>query len=526
MKRAFAQLLLPVVVLVALAACGGAGKRGAGGLPGGKESGATPVFPVTRKIPGQVTFFAATARLDHAAQLVRDLLAPLGRVEDDAAPPRVDQFLRAQLGFSPISPADLADAGLAVERNFAVFSTGLLPTFVLPVADPARLNERLARLTQGVKMVVSEHRGLNLTAIREGEFFLAWTMIDDWLLVHIGAEPVEPSTTAWLNEILDSKASLAQQQDLEWAWQQKAAGQEQALGLARMPALFTAARALDRPDTRTPACDQMNAAIAQVFGRVAVSAALAEGKADARGFVELAPAASTGLTAHVAAPPEAAYLGLREQAGFALSAGVDLDWLGKLVKPYQSWDCGIAPALLKETDLDELEDPLTAELGKRAVTSYHVALLGGKAGFSGVDLKAVGFFGVTDEAAVKNLLGQLGQGEVTKVNGVEVVRVSIVGAAQPLEYVLGGGTLRVAMGAGLVAKLLAGGQPAARPSGAELVSLAVRPDLLPDLLGALQLLGGRELDAVARFLGEFKWLRAASSAENGGLRLTGGFELR
>ncbi len=524
MKRA-SFVLLFLLATVAPACVPVAKQGGSGHLGGGKESAAAPGFPVTRKLPGNVTMFAASARLDQAVQLIRDVLKPLGRAEENADPARLDAYMRKQIGTSPISAADLADFGFAVERNFAIYSTGFLPTFVLPVADATRVNERLGKLLQGAKLVVSEHRGLNLTVIREGNMFVAWVNTGEWLFVHIGAEGSEPSTTAWLNEILDSKSALALQDDLEWAWQ-RAEGQKDALGFVRAPALFAAARVLDRPETHTPACDQMNASIASAFGRIAVSGALAEGKADLRGFVELSPPASSALAAHVGGVPDSAFLSLREQAGFAISAGIDLDWVGPLARSYQSYDCGIVPRFIKETDLDEVADPLTKELGRRAVSSYHVALMGGSVSFSGADVQAVAFLGVVDPGALKSLLGQLGSGQTTKVSGVDVVQVSIPGASQPLEYTLGGGALHAAMGPGLMAKLLANTKPLSNGPSPEIMSFAVRPDKLPDLLSALQLVGGHDAEILAHWLGEYRWIRTAITSENGGVRVVGGFELR
>jgi hypothetical protein len=532
MKRASLATILALGLVVSIGAgalaasgCATGKSTGPAHLGGGKESGAAAVFPVTRRIPGNATMFLATARLDHGVQLVRDLLKPLGRAEEQADPAKLDQLFRKEIGFSPISAADLADFGFAVDRDFAVYSTAFLPTFVLPVADAAKVNERIAKLAQGSRMVVSEHRGLNLSVIRESDVFVGWAISGDYLFVHVGGTELEKSTTDWLNEILDAKATLATQDDLEWAWQ-RAEGQKEALGLARTPALFAAARAFDRPDTHSPECDQMNARIAGAFGRVAVSAALSEGKADARGFLELAPAAASALAAHVALPPDSAYLSIREQAGLSLGAGVDLGWFGPLVKTVRSRDCGIVPELIAESDLDDVEDPLTKELGKRALSSYHVALLGGSAGFTGVDVQAVGFFGVVDEAAVKGLVGQLGGGDAETVSGQPATKLSIPGSVQPLEYSFAPGVLHAAMGPGLLAKLLGNTKPLSQGPAPEIFSLALRPDKLPDLLSALQLVGGHDAEILARIIGEYRWMRAAVTSENGGVRVVAGFELR
>jgi hypothetical protein len=515
-------LVVSAALLLVVAACGPSGKNPAG--PGlGKESAAAAAYPVVRRLPGNVTMFAAAARLDAAAGLLRDAIRPFARVDRDADLGRVDEELRRMFGFSPISAADLADAGFAVDRNVAVYSTGLLPTFLVPVADAARLGERLGTLTREWRVVVSEHRGLTLTAIKDGDLFVAWTMVDDWWLVHIGSQKLESSTTTWVNELLDTKATLAFEPDLDWAWQQ-AGERKAALGLVRGNLLATAVRQLDRPDTRSPTCDALNQRIIGGLGRAAVAATIDPGKLDAQIFAELTGAGD--LQAHTAPAPDATYLGLRGEAGLALSLGVDLPWLGGTMKDLQSWDCGILPRLVRELELDDAADPIQAMTGTRPFTSYHVAVLGGQAGFSGVDLQAVAYAHVADEGAARNLLGQLGQAQRVKVGGTEVTQVSIPGAVEPLEYVLGGGVMKGAMGRGLMARLLGAASKDAPAGARELVALAVRPDKIPDLVAALQLVGGGDAEVVARLLGEFKWFQAAVASEPTGVRVTGGFELR
>jgi hypothetical protein len=82
------------------------------------------------------------------------------------------------------------------------------------------------------------------------------------------------------------------------------------------------------------------------------------------------------------------------------------------------------------------------------------------------------------------------------------------------------------MGPGLMVKLLANTKPLSNGPYPELFSFAIRPDKLPDLLSALQLLGGHDMELLAKVVAEYKWLRAGVTLENGGVRVVGGFELR
>jgi hypothetical protein len=85
--------------------------------------------------------------------------------------------------------------------------------------------------------------------------------------------------------------------------------------------------------------------------------------------------------------------------------------------------------------------------------------------------------------------------------------------------------LRAAVGRGLLARLAKGGAPAG-DAPRTVFAFAVRPDKIPDLFSALSLLGGRDAELLARFLGEYRHLGAVLASEPGGLSLTGGFELR
>jgi hypothetical protein len=86
--------------------------------------------------------------------------------------------------------------------------------------------------------------------------------------------------------------------------------------------------------------------------------------------------------------------------------------------------------------------------------------------------------------------------------------------------------LRAGMGPGLLAKLLTNTKPLSQGPAPEVFSFALRPDKLPDLLSTLQLVGGHDAEILAKIIGEYRWLRAAVTSENGGVRVVAGFELR
>jgi len=167
----------------------------------------------------------ASPRLEEGVQRIRDFIPPFGGVTGDADPAAIDGMLRQEMGFSFLSAADLADLGLAVDKNVVLYSTALTPTLLVPVRDPAKLNEKISTLTREARLVVTEHRGVTLSVVKDHDEFFAWALVGEHLAVHIGIQELEPSTTAWLNELLDAPAApLSRAADLDWAWQQ-AAGQ-------------------------------------------------------------------------------------------------------------------------------------------------------------------------------------------------------------------------------------------------------------------------------------------------------------
>jgi hypothetical protein len=506
------------LVLALVLACGPAGKKGGGPGSGGKEAAAAKAYPVTRRVPADVSWFIAAQRLDRGVGAVRDMFRALSSMERSIDPARVDEKLRRDMGFSPLAAQDLADAGFAVDKNVAAWGKPW-PTLLVPVASPERVNALLDELTHGDKVVVSEVHGATLHVEHDHDVFFAWVMLDDALLVHVGPEGEDAG--AWLEEILSSGPKLSHEADLDWA-REHAHGDE-ALGLVRWPAFAGSIRTFDRADSRSPSCDAKNAAIAASLGRVAIGAALADGKVQGEAYAELSPIAGAALVGHVAPAPDAAYTSLRATAGFSLDVGVDLDWVGETLGPIADRDCGALPDLLHELELHDLADPLSRELGGPTLSSYHVALLGGSVGLGGVDVQGAGTFAVADEGRVRSLLGELGGSKKIQVNGVTGEAIDVPGAAQPVRFTLGGGVLRAGMGAGVLEKLVPGGPPAG-PS--ELAGFAIVPDKLKDMMGALSAFGGDDLSRLVTFLEGFRTVGARADLQDRALVLQGGFELR
>lgn len=518
-----------LVLLVVLAAAGGAscgsGPR-QGTTPTAPPSPAVAKFPVVAKVPAHASYVGAFARLDQATTFLRDSVRPF------ESPEVVDDFFRRRLGLSPIDPADLAEHGFALDRGVAMFSTGLMPTFVIPISDAAKVTAALERILRDETVLVREHRGLRVTSTKTDDIGLAWAIQGDWLVVHVTAPQVEKALD-WLDEIVDATAGAAVE---DFAWALERAGSDAgAVGVIRVQLLLDAMKLIDPiiagPDAKER-CQEAYARLDGTFGRVAVYGSMGEGSVTGGAFIELAEATHATLSRRVAGPPEKGYLAHRKDAAIALDLAVDIDWLASLGRD-EGASCGLASELIDELDLTQLSNPIPG------VTSYHVALLDLRQVGSSIDLGVMGWLGVGDEGRVRKWIdlriprmAQLAM-RTREVGGVEVkeIPLDLVGINGSAGWALGNGSLRFAVGRGVMEKLL-GDASAAGGDSRELAALLVQPDKMPDLEPLADLLtnavglSGWEAKALVTALSAFRMIQLTATLETGGVRVVGGFSLR
>jgi hypothetical protein len=475
------------------------------------------------------------------ARLTRDLagLVPMGGSPfggSQGFAQMIDQELRRSLGMSPIDPADLAQHGFAVDGSAAIFSSAVFPTFLIPVADRGRVEKLIEAATKKTTVIVAERRGIHYTTWTSGELMLGFAVIEGYLVLHVGLAELEKGQTAWLDEVLDAGAGIAIEGDAAWAFDQ-AGPRKEALGVVRAAALGDALRALeDKLKTRdAKGCEAIEKATAGLVGRVAFSASLGDGKVDGAVFLEVSKAGTAAVAKHLAASPDARYLTARGAAGFHASTGLDLDWTSALAREFGKRGCGSIWALLAELELWRLSDPFAALQGKRIFSSYHAAVLETRVVGQNLDMKAVAWLGVADDAALQQVFDLFVAGPFRSsrtVAGQPVTRLdlSLLGWTEPIDFIKGAGALRVGIGAGMIERLLSGN---AGPAGArELFSLRFQSDKFTDLAAPLGWLarktGASERDAeeVARMLARFRWFALSATLEDAGIRMAGGFELR
>lgn len=529
--RATSALVLALGCGLVLA-CGGAPRRSEPARPAVNPLAAR-LYPASLRIPGQATYVVMVARLDAATELLSDLLKPLGRVDRGFSPEYFSRAMRQAIGIDPLSAADLAEHGFAVDRTTALFSTGVFPTFMFPVADRARVAKLLEKITRQTTVVVAEVKGMQVTTWREGNFQASLALTDEWLYVHISDKQVEVRAMQWMEEIAEPATPLAAEADLGWVLDRAGEARRDVIGLVRAPALWSAFRAVDEVlgvPRKGEGCEALHARAVASLGRIAAVGALGDRKLDGEMFVELGADAAAALAGAVAAPPSRGYRALRDDAALAFSWAVDLGWLGREFGAYARADCGVLMEGIWVWRLGELRDPFERATGQKPLGSYHLALIDARFGLGGADVSAVGWFGVIDEAAVKRLLdGGLRPRTVSGPRGLTVYEAELGPlVSDRLRWVFDAGALRMSMGRGLLEKLLDG--EAAQGAAPELGAFVLRPGKIPDVAnyyGVLKsALDEYTAEMLAFVIAEIDWMTATATLEGGGIRVVGGFQLR
>jgi hypothetical protein len=152
------RLALPLAVLVTLAGCGRCGGGGAAA--------------VERHLPAGSAAILAP-RLGDAARDLAALATTLARFPIAAGLADRRAAVAQQLGFDPLSPGGLRDAGLDPDGGAALARTPGGWLAALPVADADRLHETLARLARdrlgAAGRVAAPHDGVPVVSFATGD---------------------------------------------------------------------------------------------------------------------------------------------------------------------------------------------------------------------------------------------------------------------------------------------------------------------------------------------------------------------
>jgi hypothetical protein len=193
----------------------------------------------------------------------------------------------------------------------------------------------------------------------------------------------------------------------------------------------------------------------------------------------------------------------------------------------------VAAGLVSALGLSELSNPLPG------VSSYHAALLGARQAGSLVDLSLLGWLGLRDEAAVRRYIDGKIPWPANKliqereIAGVRVKEISVgaAGLNGAVSWAIGGGSVRFAIGAQVMERLLEDRSGGGAPERRVLAAFLLQPDRIPDLGPARDLLVSLGAPAelatgVVTAVSAFRRAGLEATLADGGVRVAGGFALR
>lgn len=317
--------------------------------------------PPERWLPATVSAAVVVPALGQAARQLGAVYGTLATVPAAAAIADAYAALKAQLGFDPLDPRGLEEAGLDPAGGAAVsFSRGRPPVAVLPVADMGRFDgtaRRLARDRMGAGQRVTSmgggHQVITFRREAAGPAALAYAVAGRYALVATGPGALAAVIAA---------ASLEETRSL---WK----GQDYAQALA---ALGPGYSALAFAPAGSPALADLPAA----RDGVALGVRAGGGSLGLRLALRLAPDRAPGWAALAGAAPEAARTaGLEEAALVAPDAALAVRWGGDLAALWRRAHPWLPSRLtrgLASARLD-LESELLSGLAPGAALSLSIA---------------------------------------------------------------------------------------------------------------------------------------------------------
>lgn len=467
------------IILVVLLGCGAAPKA----KPTQRTLSAVErSYPALRWVPFRATYVMASAHAADVVTLARELLLATG-ILLDAEVAVVDGALTRSLGFNPLSADDLASAGIALDRSAAVFSSALLPTFVLPVSDEEALDRFLGRHVPPGPVEVRRYREHEWFSWRfDPDGVVQWARWPGFVAVHIGLNE-QGKDPAWLDDMLAGGPRISEHPDFARTLRMIGSHMPKTsrpgvIGMVRPNALSIAlAKILPRDLARDLApCLRMADVVA---GPVALAGHVDWGQAHGIMAVELEADALAELRSHLAPPPPG-FLRYRARGGFYASLAVDPSWLEALRAR--------AACPLMNTPL-----PSPAKLGLAGLMGVHVAV-------EDVDIRNLEGRGalhlnLRETKGVEALLDLIPQRKLFERSATVAgkrVKVIEVPLLVSMTYVLDRAGFTGAMGKSVMEQVLAPSSqtPPPQESSVEIASMAIHPQRLGHLTELIEAWAG------------------------------------
>jgi hypothetical protein len=428
-----------------------------GGAPGPRPA-ASPwlaAYPALRWVPADATYVITAHTVDDAVRVFH-ALHEVADIPLDTDVDKGEAEMRKEIGFSPLSSADLAGLGIDPHGGIAIFSQGLSPTFAVAVTDPAKVSATIARLHGGggaIQTVPVD--GVEVSnAIGDRDVHVQWAIVDGWLLVHVDLRAEHAPEMAWFRAARAAGGAFAAGGAIEAA--AKAAARLPApgpgtkgpplIGVIPVPKLVARLQPF-----LPPAC----AGVASQVGDVYVAAA-ADDK-DASGMLAVHVPGTAAADAVLASP--AGWAAARKDAPIQVEWNADVDRLAGVARA-----CGGGGGDL-------------ASVPVRAGGLFLQAL-----DLSGPSGRGAGWAVMRDPSMFDKMLHQIpGIGLAShhrQVGTTDVVDVSMP-MVPKFSYAVAASTIIVAAGAGVIDQVVGAGPPT---RGAVLGHLEIHPyGLSPDV---------------------------------------------
>lgn len=465
-------LVLALVLILALAltaSCGGpaTGVRS----PGGDDAATLKRFPALRYAPERPTYALVSVRASDLVSAAREFLTAVGLLADGDMG-ELDRDSAKQLGFNPFAVDTLTAAGIDANGSAVIFSTGFLPTFVMPIADSDKLDAflELRMPKRGVKVRQYKERDWHSYVI-DAPLSVQWIRWDGYLAVRLSVEK-KVESVAWLDELFDEDQSLAGSASMHEALRaiDERVSSAKVAGLIDVADIFrdVLEQLPDDEAKKMAGCVEL---FSPLSGAIAIGAHLDWGAASGVLKIGLTKSAARALREHITRPPPG-YAGVRDKAGLYASIGVDPVWLDKRRKAVGCplWD---RPLVGKKGTFRWLPGSLSAAFA--AVLDLRP---------SDAVIRAAGYIGFRDDALARALLGMIPQRRFLERKSTiadQPVRVIQLPLAPKVIYQRKDDSLLVTVGDAVMTEILDPPEDASSEAGLDVLSLAIYPSRLPEL---------------------------------------------
>jgi hypothetical protein len=475
--------LAGIICLIGLGACTKAHNGSAGGRHAPQLEQA---YPALAWVPADATY-VVTGKTSDLALALREIVTPASMMPIPGLYD-IENQMRMAMGTSFLDARDLSRIGIAVDGSAAIYSTGVLPTIVLPVEDGIELQTFLDANRPETNVRLREKDGVQIVSWEPSpDVALVYARVDKWLLVHIADRTVD-SADAWLDAARKTFAGdgIAHAPDLVNAAKaaraglpSKRSGPPSVLGLLRVAKLM---------DTLGGAVECATA-VRQAVESITLGIDIDLRSGDGLIAIEMSPEAASALRQHTAEGPPPGYWSYRADAGLYGDFAMDLDWFDQALVGHGCWSPSRELA------------PVRYALRQWGARGAHVAVK--QLQLDELRVQAAAYASLSDRRPIDRALDQIPGRSFLERNvtiGGRKLKSIDLGVVPRFVYQLTGTDAIVAVGDSSIESVFAAngesvfeangesvfaanGQPA--PEGLMLGALGTRPEKMPDLADAL-----------------------------------------